>query len=122
MRAHWLSPQAVYHHFWFLLLPSLQVHHVSYLVTTLIYCTEASKEYPPVPDLELGTVRVQAILDVDALVAVDLDLPVLEQPLLVDGTRAGLDDDRGTVHVIGLEALGGVVAGCDETFNVSFIS
>jgi hypothetical protein len=52
---------------------------------------------------------------------VDLDLPVLEPPLLVDGTRAGLDDDRGTVHVIGLEALGGVVAGCDETFNVSFM-
>jgi hypothetical protein len=88
----------------------------------LICCTEASQEYPPVPDLELGTVRVQAILNVDTLVAVDLDLPVLEQPLLVDGTRAGLDDDRGTVYVIGLEALGGVVAGCDETFNVSFIS
>jgi len=69
------------------------------------------------PDLELGAIDILAILDVEALVAVDLDVATGttdKGPLLGSTTNAVGNNDGGTVLVVGLEALGGVVAWLDE--------
>jgi hypothetical protein len=65
-----------------------------------------------VPNLQFDAVDVVAVGDIEAFVSEDLDLAVLERPLLVRVTCASLDDNRLPVSVVDFETLGSRVSSC----------
>lgn len=78
---------------------------VARVVELLVGVTAAAS-----PDLELCTICVAAIRDVEALVAINLDGPASESPLLRRTTITVSKNDRSTVLVVGLKTLGRVCA------------
>jgi hypothetical protein len=62
------------------------------------------------PDLELDSIGIGAILHVEALVAIDLDITACKGPFLRVSANTISNYDGRAVPVVGLETLGGYSA------------
>lgn len=70
------------------------------------------------PDLELDAIDVLAILDVEALVTVELDAATFESPLLRVASNAVTENNRSTILVLSLQTFARVPSGLEKKLSL----